>query len=262
MNLRGKVALVTGAAQGIGKGCAMALARAGADLVLNDRPGNPLLAATAAEARALGMTAHEPAADVFSREGCAALLDSALQAAGKVDILVSNPAFSRRGDFLDYDPALLDQTLEGTFKSGFHLSQLVARHLVERGGGGKILFISSVHGEMPFARSAAYGAAKAALNQLTRSLAVELCGHRINVNAIAPGWIDTPNEHLTYSDETLAAEGRKLAWGRLGTPEDIGQAAAFLCSPAADYITGVILPVDGGLRYQHLRAEALPEEAG
>lgn len=261
MSLKGQTALVTGAAQGIGKGCALALARAGADLVLNDRPGNPLLAATAAELRALGVTVHEAPADVFGRAGCEALVAEALRLAGRIDVLVSNPAFSRRGDFLSYDPELMERTLEGTFKAGFHLSQLVARHMVERGGGGKIVFISSVQARMPFARCAPYGAAKAALNLLTETLSVELCRHRINVNAIEPGWIDTPNEHVTFSDEVLAAEAKKLPWGRLGTPDDIGQAAAFLCSAAADYITGVILPVDGGFRFKHLRAEELPDEA-
>lgn len=262
MSLHGKIALVTGGGQGIGKGCALALARAGADIVLNDRPGSPTLAATAAELRALGVTVHEAAADVFSRAGCEGLLAEALWLAGRVDILISNPAFSRRGDFLTLDPELLDRTIEATFKAGFHLSQLTARHMVERGGGGKILFISSVQARMPFARCAPYGSAKAALNMLTQTIAVELCGHRINVNAIEPGWIDTPNEHVIFTDEVLAAEGKKLPWGRLGLPDDIGAAAAFLCSAEADYITGVILPVDGGFRLKHLRAEEQAEEAG
>ncbi len=261
MSLKGKVALVTGGGRGIGKGCAVELARAGADILLNDRPGSVEMADTAAELRALGVTVHEAPADVFTRAGCEGLVADALRLTGRIDILVSNPAFSRRGDFLTYDPDLLDKTFEGTFKAGFHLSQLAARHMVERGGGGKILFISSVQARMAFARSSPYGAAKAALNMLTQSIAVELFPHRINVNVIEPGWIDTPNEHVTYDDETLAAEGKKLPWGRLGTPQDIGQAAAFLCSDAADYITGVILPVDGGFRLKHLRMDEQPAEA-
>ncbi len=262
MSLRGRTALVTGGGRGIGKGCALELARAGADIVLNDRPGSTELAEAAAELRALGVTVHEAPADVFSRAGCEALVAEALRLAGRIDILVSNPAFSRRGDFLNFEPELLDQTFEGTFKAGFHMAQLVAKHMAERGGGGKIVFISSVQARMAFARSAPYSAAKAALNMLTESAAVELFRHRINVNVIEPGWIDTPNEHVTYSDETLAAEGKKLPWGRLGTTQDIGMAAAFLCSDAADYITGAVLPVDGGYRLKHLRLEDLPQEAG
>jgi glucose 1-dehydrogenase len=260
IDLTGKIALVTGAGRGIGKGCALALAKAGATLILNDRPGGGDLPETLEEVRKLGATAHGIEADLFAKGGIDGLVSGAVQAAGRVDILVSNPAFSRRGDFLDYSEDELERTLNGTFKSGFLLGQRVARLMVARGGGGKIVFISSVQARMPFARCAPYGAAKAALNQLARTMAVELCQHRINVNAIEPGWIDTPGERVTFSAETLAAEAARMAWGRLGTPEDIGNAAAFLVSPLADYITGVILPVDGLIRFQHLRAREVPVE--
>jgi len=260
ISLRGKTALVTGAAQGIGKGCALALARAGADVVLNDRPGNPTLAATAEEIRALGVQAHAVTADVFGRDGCEDLLRDALALTSRIDILISNPAFGKRGNFLDYDPSDFDRVVDATFKAGFHLSQIAAQHMVARGGGGRIVFISSVQARMPFARNVPYGAAKAALNHMAAAVAMELCAHRINVNVIEPGWIDTPNEHRTFSDETLEAEGRRLPWGRLGTPDDIGKAAAFLCSDLADYITGTVLPVDGGFRHKHLRADELPPE--
>jgi glucose 1-dehydrogenase len=258
IDLKGKTALITGGAQGIGLGCALELARAGADIILNDRPGSSVLAAAAAEVRALGVTVHEVEADVFSRTGCEGLMQQALALAGQVDILVSNPAYGKRGAFLTYDPVDFDRVIDATFKAGFHMSQLVAQHMVARGGGGKIIFISSVHARMPFANSAPYGAAKAALNSLGRSLAVELCGHRINVNVIEPGWIDTPNERVTFAADVIEEEGRRLPWGRLGLPEDIGRAAAFLASDMADYISGVILPVDGMFRLKDLRAEDLP----
>ena len=90
---------------------------------------------------------------------------------------------------------------------------------------------------------------------MTRTIAVELFSHRINVNAIEPGWIDTPGEHESFGDDAIQAEGQKLPWGRLGTPADIGQAAAFLASEEADYITGSILAVDGGFRFRHCRAD-------
>lgn len=248
ITLRGKVALVTGAGRGIGRGCARQLALAGADLVLNDRPGSPDLAAAAEEFRGLGRTVVPLEADAFSRTGCEQLVAAALSAMSRIDILVCNPAFSRRGAFLDYDPDLFERTIHGTLLSGFHLSQLVARHMVERGAGGKMLFMSSVQAEMPFAGSIAYGAAKAALNHMTQTIAVELSPHRINVNAIEPGWTDTPGEHETFSEEAIRREGERLPWGRLGTADDVGRAAAFLVSDAADYITGSILPVDGGFR--------------
>lgn len=264
MNLTGRIALVTGAGRGIGKGCAIQLARRGADLIINDRPGSPDLGETACEIRLLGRTCHAIEADVFSRSGCEQLLNTALATMGRIDILVSNPAYSRRCTFLNYPHEEFERTISGTLTSGFHMSQLVARHMVARGGGGKIVFISSVQAEMPISLCAAYGAAKAGLNHMMRSIAVELAPHRINVNAIEPGWIDTPGEHVDFSDQTLATEGQRLPWGRLGLPEDIGNAAAFLVSDEADYITGTVLPVDGCFRFKDCRAETiiLPTEPG
>lgn len=248
------VAIVTGAGRGIGKGCALALARRGVQLVINDRPDSPDLATTADEIRELGVTCTAIEADVFSRAGCEQLVMEALAATGRIDILVSNPAFSRRCSFLDYPAELFKQTLQGTLLSSFHMSQLIARHMVERGGGGKIVFISSVQGELPIANCVAYGAAKAGLNHMTGTIAVELSPHRINVNAVEPGWIDTPGERAVFSEDVVQAEGEKLPWGRLGTPEDIGNAVAFLTSDQADYITGTILPVDGLFRFKDWRA--------
>lgn len=255
INLTGKIALVTGAGRGIGKGCAMQLARRGADIVINDRSGSLDLEATAAEIRALGRTCHAIEADVFSRSGCERLLTAALEAHPRIDILVSNPAYSHRAPFLDYSPDDFEKTINGTLTSGFHMSQLVARHMVARGGGGKIVFISSVRAEMPISLCVAYGAAKAGLNHLMRSIAVELAPYRINVNAIEPGWIDTPGEHIAFSNETITTEGQRLPWGRLGLPEDIGNAAAFLVSDDAGYITGTVLPVDGCFRFKDCRVE-------
>lgn len=250
MNLSGKSAFITGAARGIGRGCAVQLARAGADLVINDRPGSPDIATTVGEIRELGRKCTAVEADVFSRAGCEQAVSAALAAAGRIDILVSNPAYSRRCEFLDFDPDVFEKTISGTLVSGFHMSQLVARYLVERGGGGKIVFISSVQAEMPIARCVAYGAAKAGLNHMARTISVELAPHRINVNVIEPGWTDTPGERETFDEQTICQRGEALPWGRLGTPTDIGKAAAFLASDNADYITGAVLAVDGGFRFK------------
>jgi len=259
MDLTGKVALVTGAGRGIGKGCALELAKHGADLVLNDRPCSPDLESTAKEIRALGRQCTPIEADAFSRDGCEQMVAQAIEVAGHIDILLSNPAFSKRGDFLGYDPELFDKTLQGTLAGGFHLGQLVARHMVKRGNGGKMVFISSVHGQMPLGSAPSYNAAKAGLEHLARSMSVELLPHHINVNVIAPGWIDTPGEHETFSEETIAREGSKLPWGRLGRPDEIGKTATFLCSDFADYITGVVVPVDGGFRFKDCQIDGLPQ---
>jgi glucose 1-dehydrogenase len=255
MRHTGNVALVTGAGRGIGKGCALELARNGADLIINDRPESPDLSQTTAEIRALGRTCTPLEADVFSRSGCEQLVASALQTAGRLDILVSNPACNKRSDFLDYDPTDFERIIQGVLVSGFHISQLVARHMVEKGTRGKILFISSVHAPVPYARNVAYNAGKAGLNHLCRTIAVELARHHINVNAIEPGWIDTPGERSVFGAEVIQSEGAKLPWGRIGTIEDVGRAASFLCSDEADYITGAILRVDGLIVFKDCAAE-------
>ena len=229
----------------------MELAKAGADIVLNDRPGSTDIDSAAEEIRATGRMCHAIPADVFTRSGCEYLTEHALTCVSQLDILVSNPAFSRRGSFLDYPPDLFEKTLAGTLTGGYHMSQLVARHMVHQNIRGKIVFISSVQAEMPMAHCFAYGSAKAGLNHMAKAIAVELAEHQINVNVIEPGWIDTPGEHLTFSNETIEEEGRKLPWKRMGRPQDIGRAAAFLCSPDADYITGAVLPVDGLFRFKH-----------
>ena len=247
MKLLGKKALVTGAARGIGQGCALELARAGADVVVNVLTAAPEAEATVAEIRDLGRHTALIEGDAFERPGCESVVARAVEALGRIDILVSNPAFSRRGDFLDYDPALFEKVVKGTLFGGFHMSQLVARHMVARGGRGKIVFVTSVHAKIPFARSVAYNAAKTGLTHMAKTIAAELLPHHINVNVIAPGWIDTPGEHATFGSDLIAQAAPSLPWGRLGTPEDIGRAAVFLCSDDADYITGTELVVDGGL---------------
>ncbi len=170
----------------------------------------------------------------------------AIEIFGGIDILVSNPAYSRRGDFLDYPPETFHRVLQGTLTGGFYMSQLVANHMVERNAGGKIVFISSVHAQVPYARSVAYNAAKAGLNQMAFTIAAELARYRINVNVIEPGWIDTPGEEETFGRDAIQHAAPTLPWGRLGTPRDIGRAAIFLASDDADYITGTSLRVDGG----------------
>lgn len=246
MKLLGKTALVTGAARGIGRGCALELATAGADVAINDRQPTADTESLIAEVSTLGRRAILVAGDAFERASCEDIVSRTLSGLGRIDILVSNPAYSRRGDFLEYDSEAFEKTLRGTLTAGFHMSQFVARHMVDRGGGGKILFISSVHSRRPYARSVAYNAAKSGLNHMAFTIAAELIRHHINVNVIEPGWIDTPGEHEAFGDAMMAQEGAKLPWGRLGAPADIGRAAAFLCSNDADYITGTSLVVDGG----------------
>jgi len=245
------MALVTGAARGIGRGCALELARAGADVAINDRARTPQLESVATEIRALGRRSCIVEGDIFHRSTSEQVVGRAVDALEHIDILVSNPAFQKRSDFLDYDPETFTKVIEGTLIGGFHMSQLVARHMVKRGSGGKIIFVSSVHALIPYAGSVAYNAGKSGLNHMAFTIAGELSRYRINVNVIEPGWIDTPGEHEVFGDAVMAQAGAALPWGRLGTPADIGKAAAFLASDDADYITGMALRVDGGTWLQH-----------
>jgi len=246
--MSGRVALITGAGRGIGKGCAIELARTGATVVINDRPGSPDLDQAAQDIRSLGGRCTTIAADVFSRQGCEDLVAEAVKQEGQVDILVSNPARSIRHGFLECDPAEFHDVINGTLAGGFHMSQLVARHMVERGGGGKMVFISSVHAEIAIPGNVSYAAAKAGLSHMAQVIANELIEHRINVNVIEPGWIDTPGEYVLHGEKTVREGGPRMPWGRLGLPVEIGKAAAFLASDDADYITGSVLTVDGGFR--------------
>lgn len=259
MKLKDKIAIVTGGARGIGLGCALELAKEGASLVLVDRPGSPELAGAGETIRAIGVPCLTFEADTFTREGCIAAMAETVARFGTVDILVGVPAYNRRADFLEYEADDFEGILKSALLGSFHMGQLVARHLVAKGKPGKIIFISSVLARIPNARCVAYSAAKAGLNSMMQTMAVELFEHRINVNAIEPGWIDTPGERHHYNEETMAAEGNKLPWGRLGTSEDIGKAAAYLASPDSDYVTGTLLPVDGGYRLKHCRE--IPEES-
>ena len=128
----------------------------------------------------------------------------------------------------------------------FHTAQVAARQMVAQGNGGCLLFVSSVLAHIPFPTSLPYNTSKAGINHMSATIAAELSSHRIRSNVIEPGWTDTPGERQFATEEQIQEEGKKLPWGRLGSIEDLGKAATFLCSDAADYITGEILKVDGG----------------
>jgi len=248
--LTGKVALVTGAARGIGQGIAFCLADEGADVVVNDLPpsGEDGARATAQAIEARGRNALVHLADVSDREQVAAMFAAGVEHFGHIDVVVANAAMSIREPVIEARWEHVLRTIEVTQFGVYHTCQAAARQMVAQGSGGKIVIIGSILGEIPFQRSAAYNMAKAAVNHLGRTLAAELAPHHINVNVINPGYIDTPGERAFATEEQIQRAASNIPWKRMGTPRDIGRAAAFLASDDADYVTGTALVVDGGYR--------------
>jgi glucose 1-dehydrogenase len=246
LKLAQKAAIVTGAARGIGAACAIELAANGADVLVADVQPESGAAATLDRIRAFGRRAEFLSGDVADPEYAPALVEQAVRAFGRLDIVVNNAGFGHRGAFIDMDVAGARRAMDVIFWGGFQVSQAGARQMVKQGQGGSIVFISSVHAERGYAGACTYNAAKSAINHLARSIALELASHRIRVNFIEPGWIDTPGEHIHFGDRFIEEHGKKLLWGRLGTPEEIARGVLFLASDDSSYMTGASLRIDGG----------------
>ncbi|MFE1572511.1 2-dehydro-3-deoxy-D-gluconate 5-dehydrogenase KduD [Comamonas odontotermitis] len=250
-DLRGRVAMVTGCNTGIGAGIAVALARAGADIVGVNR-SEPT--ETALQVRALGRRFVAVRADLASTSAIPGVMEQALADMGHVDVLVNNAGIIRRADALDFSEEDWDAVMDTNLKTLFFLSQSVARHMlargVEQGGawrGGKIINIASLLSFQGGIRVPSYTAAKSGVLGLTRLLANEWAAKGINVNAIAPGYIETNNTEALRKDAGRTREIlQRIPAGRWGAPEDLGGAAVFLASSAADYVHGHTLAVDGG----------------
>jgi glucose 1-dehydrogenase len=246
MKLNGRVALITGANRGIGKGCALEMAREGADVAINYRTHSDEAEAVAAEVRALGRRALVVGGDVADRSADEGMVRAVLSELGKLDILVANAAASIRKPFLELSVEDMRFTLGVSLWGVFHCCQLAARQMVDQGQGGSIVVISSVHAVMPYKNSLPYNTAKAGINHMARTMANELAEHRVRVNIVEPGWTDTPGERKHATDEELREGGKHLPLGRLASIEDIAKGVAFLASDDASYITGATLRIDGG----------------
>jgi glucose 1-dehydrogenase len=242
-SLAGKVAMVTGAARGIGRACALRFAADGADLILNDCCPEMTSLASAVENMGRRVLVHY--ADVANAASVEAMLAESEEKFGRLDILVNNAAWSIRKPFLDLRLTDARRTFDVTFWGSFHCTQQAAR-IMGRHGGGSIVMISSVHAVRPYPNAAAYNGAKAALNHFAASIALELAPQRIRVNTVEPGWIDTPGERLHNTEMQLEEGKQKLPMGRLGAADEVADAVAYLCSESASYVTGSTLRVDGG----------------
>jgi len=252
MRLKDKVALVTGAGSGIGQAIAARFAAEGAKVVVNyHRGGKHTGDDTLKEIAKQGGTGISIAAEVYNRNEVEAMVQETVGKFGRIDIAVSNAGVEINKPFLEITDDEWNKVISVNLSGSFLVSQIAARQMVKQGKGGKLVFISSVHEDIPFAGYAAYCASKGALRMLTRNLALELAEHKINANNIAPGAIATPiNQAVLNDPQAMKNALSEIPWGRFGKPEEVSSVAVFLASDEADYVTGSTYYIDGGLTQQ------------
>jgi len=247
VNLEGRVAVVTGASLGIGRAAAVALGRAGAQVVVNYRSNAEAAEEVVQAIRDAGSRAVAVQADVADHFAVEQMIERTVEEFGKLDIAVSNAAYSDREPFYEADLAGFRRTVDVTMWGAFHLLRAAARQMIKQSTPGAIVLVSSPHAFIPAPRSMAYNMSKAALDHMGKTAAIELAEFRIRVNMIQPGWTDTPGERKFASEETLQRAGAKIPLGRLGTPEEMADGILFLCDPRQEYMTGATILIDGGI---------------
>ena len=246
-DLTGKAALITGAQQGIGKAISIAFAQAGADVAINYLDGEDQARDVAAAVRAIGRTAILIQADVAAPDAPRHLIDTTIAAFGKIDILVNNAGVFPRVDFLSMTEADWDFVHSINLKADCFIAQAAARAMIAAGTKGTIINMASsaIFGASP--RGVHYAASKGGVVSLTRAMALELAGHKIRVNAIAPGLTDTAQPRFGMSEAEIAARGATMPLGRIGQPEDIANVAVFLASDKSSFMTGQTVHANGGI---------------
>jgi NAD(P)-dependent dehydrogenase (short-subunit alcohol dehydrogenase family) len=241
-------ALVTGAARGLGAAIALGLAREGFDLAVTSRDADRL-AGTLAALGPTGSRVIPLALDVRSVPSVERAVAGAIEALGGLDVLVNNAGITARTPALEVTLEEWNEILRVNVTGALLMSQQVARHLVASQRGGCIINIASTHGLIGFAQRLSYGTSKGALIQMTRMLAIEWAAHGIRVNSIAPGTVETPSraEFFAANPVTREAMIRRVPVGRFAVPEEVSAMVRYLASPAAAYVTGQTLILDGGL---------------
>lgn len=250
--LTDRVAIVTGAGQGIGRGIALGFAEAGAHVVCAARTQADV-DATAAEVRARGRRALALSCDVTKTESLEQLVAATIEEFSRIDVLVNNAGGTGPRPALDTSERFFEAALRFNVTSAFLLSRLCIPKMIESAGGGAIVNISSRSSDMVQTSFVAYGAAKAALNMLTRNLAAEVAP-KVRVNAISVGGVDTRSLAMVLANDALKKQFEaNTPMARPGTPEDIAAAALFLASPASSWVTGKIFQIDGGTEAPAIR---------
>jgi len=242
-SLKGETALITGGGTGLGLGIATCFAEAGAKVVLVGRRADVLEKAAAKIGKAAFVERH----DVTKLDGAETLVKRAEQRAGPISILVNNAGVHLKKPAVDTSPAEFETVMQTHVAAAFSLTRAVLPGMIER-KHGSVLFIASMTSFLGIPLVVAYASAKSAHLGMTRPLAAEVARHGVRVNAIAPGWIESDMLRQALSNDTARTKKilDRTPMNRFGAVEDIGLAATYLCSPAAKFITGVILPVDGG----------------
>lgn len=243
--LSGKVALVTGAGRGIGRAIALTLAGYGADVAVNYSGSKEAAEETACKIREMGRRAMAVRADISKEEDCRELFQLVQQGLGTIDILVNNAGITRDGLALRMTEQEFDAVIDTNLKGTFFCMKLAGKQMMKK-RSGRIISISSISGVRGNAGQINYCAAKAGVIGMTKCLAKELAGRNVTVNAVAPGYIDTDMTAVLPEKvkDTVMAQ---IPLGRMGRPEDIAEAVAFLASEHAAYITGQVISVDGGM---------------
>ena len=245
-DLTGKTALITGSSQGIGQSLAAGLASAGATIVLNGRD-TAKLAAAAETLRQTGATVHELPFDVTDHAATRTAIDGFETATGPIDILINNAGMQHRAPLEDFPPDAFDRLMKTNVTSVFNVGQAVARHMIAR-GRGKIINIASIQTALARPGIAPYTASKGAVSNLTKGMATDWGPKGLQVNAIAPGYFDTPlNAALVADPDFTAWIGKRTPVGRWGNLPELQGAAIFLAAEASSYINGHTLFVDGGM---------------
>jgi glucose 1-dehydrogenase len=252
MRLKDKVALLTGAGSGIGRAIALRFAAEGARVAINYHLGGKhsgVEVQTEIE-QAKGSAIAIPA-EIQKREEVESMVQQIVAKFGRLDIVVNNAGIEIKRPFVDITDDEWNKVMGVNLYGSFVASQIGARQMIKQGQGGRLIFISSVHEDIPFAGYAPYCATKGGLRMLMRNLALELAPHKINANNIAPGAIATPiNAQVLQDPEALKNALEEIPWGRFGKPEEVASLATFLASDEAEYVTGSTYCIDGGLAQQ------------